>query len=80
MTTMLLIRYTPLEGKIGNLKFSSSDGEPGTAPCLASTQAIRSRRVSSASDLLDTVRSTRSERPSWAVRPPNPVRPPLLGG
>ena len=80
MTTIPLSRYTPLEGNFGNLRFSSSNGQPSTTPCLASTEAIRSRCVSSASDLLDAVRTTRSDRPSWAVRPPHPVRPPLLGG
>ena len=62
MTTMPLTRYTPLEGKFGNLMISPSDGQPSTAPCLASTQALRSRRVSSASDLLDIHGSHRSDR------------------
>ena len=62
MTTMPLSRYIPLEGKFGNLMFSSSNGPPSTAPCLASTQALRSRRVSSASDLLDVHGCHRSDR------------------
>ena len=62
MTTMPLSRYTPLEGKFGNLMISPSDGQPSTAPCLASTQALRSRRVSSASDLLDVHGCHRSDR------------------
>ena len=79
MTRMPLSRYTPIGGKMGNLMISPSDGQPSTAPHFPSTQAMRSRRVSSASDLLDAVRSTRSDRSSWAVRLPHPVRPPLLG-
>jgi hypothetical protein len=43
-------------------RFSPSDGCPAIAPCLASTQVLRSRRVSSASKL-----PTPSE--------PKPVRP-----
>ena len=62
MTTMPLSRYTPLESNFGNLKFSSSNGQPSTTPCLASTQALRSRRVSSASDLLDVHGCHRSDR------------------
>ena len=62
MTTMPLSRYTPHEGNFGNLKFSSSNGPPSTAPCLASTQALRSHRVSSASDLLDVHGCHRSDR------------------
>ena len=69
MTTMPLTRYTPLEGKFGNLMISPSDGQPSTAPCLASTQALRSRRVSSASDLLDVHGCHRSDRCSPLVRP-----------
>ena len=61
MTTMPLSRYTPIEGKFRKLKFSSSNGQPSTAPCLASTQALRSRRVSSASDLLDVHGCHRSD-------------------
>ena len=68
MTTMPLSRYIPLEGKFGNLMFSSSNGPPSTAPCLASTQALRSRRVSSASDLLDVHGCHRSDRCSPPVR------------
>jgi hypothetical protein len=36
-------------------RFSPSDGCPVTAPCLASTQAMRSRRVSSTSKIPDCV-------------------------
>ena len=62
MTTMPLSRYTPLEGEFGNLMISPSDGQPSTAPCLASMQALRSCRVSSASDLLDVHGCHRSDR------------------
>jgi hypothetical protein len=41
------------EGHFGNiLVVAQSDGCPATTPCLASTQALRSRCVSSASKLL----------------------------
>jgi hypothetical protein len=52
--------------------FSPSDGCPATAPCLASTQAMRSRRVSSASKIPDYVVahwSDRSDRSDPPVRP-----------
>jgi hypothetical protein len=49
--------------------FSPSDGCPATAPCLASTQAMRSRRVSSASKIPDCVVAHRSDRCSSPVRP-----------
>jgi hypothetical protein len=62
-------------------KFSPSDGCPATATCLVSTQALRSRRVSSTSKHLGAsnqggqtapwaVRpAKRLDRPTWAVRP-----------
>jgi hypothetical protein len=50
-------------------RFSPSDGCPATAPCLASTQAMRSRRVSSASKSPDCVVAHRSDRRSSLVRP-----------
>jgi hypothetical protein len=50
-------------------RFSPSDGCPATAPCLASTQAMRSRRVSSASKIPDCVVAHRSGRCSSPVRP-----------
>jgi hypothetical protein len=46
-----------------------SDGCPTTAPCVASTQAMRSRRVSSASKSPDYVVAHRSDRCSPPVRP-----------
>jgi hypothetical protein len=49
-------------------RFSSSDGCPATAPCLASTQAMRSRRMSSASKIPDCVVAHRSDRCSSPVR------------
>jgi hypothetical protein len=48
---------------------SSSDGCPATAPCVASMQAMRSRRVSSASKIPDCVVAHRSDRCSSPVRP-----------
>jgi hypothetical protein len=46
----LITRDTcPSRANLEVFKFSSSDGCPATATCLASTQALRSRRVSSAS-------------------------------
>jgi hypothetical protein len=50
-------------------KFSPSDGCPTTATCLASTQALRSRHVSSALKILDCVVAHRSDRYSSPVRP-----------
>jgi hypothetical protein len=50
-------------------RFSPSDGCPATAPCLASTKAMRSRRVSSASKSPDCVVAQRSDRCSSPVRP-----------
>jgi hypothetical protein len=50
-------------------KFSPSDGCPATATCLASTQALRSRRMSSTSKILDCVVADRSDRCSSPVRP-----------
>jgi hypothetical protein len=52
-----------------DLKLSPSDGCPATATCLASTQALRSRHVSSASKILDCVVAQRSDRCSSPVRP-----------
>jgi hypothetical protein len=48
---------------------TSSDGFLATATCLASTQALRSRRVSSASKSPDCVVTHRSDRCSSPVRP-----------
>jgi hypothetical protein len=46
----LITRDTsPSRANLEVLRFSSSDGCPATATCLALTQALRSRRVSSAS-------------------------------
>jgi hypothetical protein len=49
--------------------FSPLDGCPATAPCLALTQAMRPRRVSSASKIPDCVVVDRSNRCSSPVRP-----------
>ena len=67
MTRTPLGRYTPIRGKMGSMSISPSDGQLSTAPRFSSTQAMRSRCVSSASDLLDAVRATRSDCPSWVV-------------
>jgi hypothetical protein len=63
-------------------KFSSSDGCPATATCLASTQALRSRRMSSASKHLgtsdqggQTAPSRRLDRPWRSDRPRRSNRP-----
>jgi hypothetical protein len=50
-------------------KLSPSDVCPATATCLSSTQALWSRRVSSASKILDYVVAHRSDRCSSPVRP-----------
>jgi hypothetical protein len=50
-------------------RFSPSDGCPATAPCLASTQAMRSRHVSSALKIPDCIVAIRSDRCSSPVRP-----------
>jgi hypothetical protein len=62
--------------------FSSSDGCPATATCLASTQALRSRRVSSASKHLSaggqggqTTPPRRLDRPGQSDRPRRSDRP-----
>jgi hypothetical protein len=61
---------------------SSSDGCPTTATCLASTQALRSRRVSSTSKHLgasdqggQTAPSGRLDRPGQSDRPRRSDRP-----
>jgi hypothetical protein len=50
-------------------RFSPSDGCSATTPCLASTQAMRSRRVSSALKIPDCVVAHRSDQCSSPVRP-----------
>jgi hypothetical protein len=60
---------SPSRAALEVLKFSPSDGCPVTATCLASTQALRSRRVSSASKIPDYVITHRSDRCSSTVRP-----------
>jgi hypothetical protein len=51
-------------------RISSSDGCPATATCLASTQALRSRRVSSASKHLGASdQSGLTAPPGWLNRP-----------
>jgi hypothetical protein len=51
------------------LRFSTSDRCPATAPCLASTQAMRSRHVSFASKSPDCVVAHWSDRFGTAVAP-----------
>jgi hypothetical protein len=66
----LITRDTgPSRAVLEVFRFSPSDGCPTIAPCLASTQAMRSRRVSSASKILDCVVVHRSDRCSPPVRP-----------
>jgi hypothetical protein len=60
-------------------RFSPSDRCPATAACLASTQALRSRHVSSASKLLGACDQGGQTAP-WAVRLAQAVWPALLGG
>jgi hypothetical protein len=66
----LLTRDTsPSRAVMEVFRFSPSDGCPATATCLASTQALRSRRVSSTSKIPDCVVAHQSDRCSSPVRP-----------
>jgi hypothetical protein len=66
----LSIRDTsPSRAVLEVFKFSPLDECPATATCLASTQALRSRCVSSASKIPDCVVAHRSDRCSSPVRP-----------
>jgi hypothetical protein len=59
---------SPSRAVLEVFKLSPSDGCPATANCLASTQALRSRRVSSTSKILDYVVAHRSDplvSPVW---------------
>jgi hypothetical protein len=60
---------SPSRAVLEVFKFSPSDGCPATATCLASTQALRSRRVSSASKIPDYVVAHWSDRCSSPVSP-----------
>jgi hypothetical protein len=60
---------SPSRAVLEDLKLSPSDGCPATATCLASTQALRSRRVSFTSKIPDYVVAHRSDRCSSPVRP-----------
>jgi hypothetical protein len=77
----LITRDTsPSRANLEVFKFSPSGGCPATSTCLVSTQALRSRRVSSASKLLGgSDQGGQTARP-WAVRLAQAVRPPLLAG
>jgi hypothetical protein len=60
--------YMPLEGEFGNLSSLHRTDTQRPQPCLALTQALRSRRVSSASKSPDCVVAHRSGRCSSPVR------------
>jgi hypothetical protein len=60
---------SPSRAVLVDLKLSPSDGCPAIATCLASTQALRSRHVSSASKIPDCVVAHGSDRCSSPVRP-----------
>jgi hypothetical protein len=60
---------SPLRAVLEVFRFSPLDGCPATATCLASTQALRSRRVSFVSKIPDYVIAHRSDRCSSPVRP-----------
>jgi hypothetical protein len=86
----LITRDTsPSRANLEVFGFSSSDGCPATATGLASTQALRSRRVTSASKHLGASdqggqtgppgrldRPRQSDCPSWAVKPASVAAPP----
>jgi hypothetical protein len=66
----LITRDTsPSRAVLEVFKLSPSDGCPATATCLASTQALRCRRVSSASKIPDCFVANRSDRCSSPARP-----------
>jgi hypothetical protein len=66
----LITRDTsPSRAVLEVFRFSPSDGCPATAPCLASMQAMRSRRVSSTSKIPDCVVAHRSDQCSSPVKP-----------
>jgi hypothetical protein len=60
---------SPSRAVLEVFKLSPSDGCPATATYLASTQALRSRRVSSTSKIPDCVVAHRSDRCTSPVRP-----------
>jgi hypothetical protein len=60
---------SPSRAVLEVFKFSPSDGCPATGTCLALTQALRSRRVSSFSKIPDCVVAHRSDRCSSPIRP-----------
>jgi hypothetical protein len=60
---------SPSRAVLEVFKLSPSDGCPATATCLAWTQALRSRRVSSASKIPECVVAHRSDPCSSPVRP-----------
>jgi hypothetical protein len=61
--------YKPLKGGFGRLEAFSIGQMPGDATCLTSTQALRSRHVSSALKIPSCVIAHRSDRCSSPVRP-----------
>jgi hypothetical protein len=73
---------SPSRANLEVFRISSSDGCPATATCLASTEALRSRRVSSASKHLgasdqggQTATPGRLDRPGQSDRPRRSDRP-----
>jgi hypothetical protein len=72
----LITRDTsPSRANLEVFRFSSSNGCPATATCLASTQALRSRRVSSASKLLGASDQGSKTAPGWLDRPDGQTAP-----
>jgi hypothetical protein len=61
--------YTPAKGTLGICLCSTIRRMPGDCTRVASTQALRSRRVSSASKLPGPYDAKRSDRFSKPVRP-----------
>jgi hypothetical protein len=64
----IIVRHTPPKGTLRILVISPSDECPTTAPCLASTLALRTRCVSSASKSPKTHNAHRSDRCSPQIR------------
>jgi hypothetical protein len=76
----LITRDTsPSRAVLEVFRFSSSDGGPATAPYLASTQALRSQRVSSASKISDCVVAHQSDWSGAAAAPSSVLRSWLCG-
>jgi hypothetical protein len=65
----IIVRYTPPKDTLGILIVAPSDGCLMTAPCLALTQVLQSRHVSSASKSLEAHNAHRSGAPHWSDQP-----------